>query len=158
MSFALFGRHSANSDIISDALLVALPIRLLRNVNLPKNQRTLILSVFSTSVLITFICIVHIVFVIEPAQSLQTITGQLEIALSLIVCNLLVIVTYFYGVFRNGEDIDVGHRNGSAGTRTIMFTTVDLDQLTSHPSASFISSDDPQVDKSVTSSAPTIES
>ncbi|EGO21195.1 hypothetical protein SERLADRAFT_476072, partial [Serpula lacrymans var. lacrymans S7.9] len=89
------------TDVVSDALLVALPIRLLRNVNLPKNQRKLILSVFSSSVLITLVCVIHIIFVIKPAVSLQTITGQLEIALSLIICNLLVIVTYLYGVIRN---------------------------------------------------------
>ncbi|KAH7911403.1 hypothetical protein BJ138DRAFT_1006685 [Hygrophoropsis aurantiaca] len=118
------------TDFISDLALVCMTIKLLREVNLPKQQRILILSIFSTSIIISLLSVVHVVFIIDIDKYLQVITAQVEIALSLVICNLLVVVTYLYGVFRR-EDLELDHRRR---TRTILFTTVDLDQLTSHPS------------------------
>ncbi|KAH7923543.1 hypothetical protein BV22DRAFT_574608 [Leucogyrophana mollusca] len=122
------------TDFISDLALVFLTIKLLREVNLPRDQRILILSIFSTSILISLLSVVHVIFILDTDKYLQVITAQVEIALSLVICNLLVIVTYIYGIVRR-EDLELDHRRR---TRTILFTTVDLNQLTSHPSIDYL--------------------
>ncbi|EIW84854.1 hypothetical protein CONPUDRAFT_141691 [Coniophora puteana RWD-64-598 SS2] len=125
------------TDFSSDVALVAIPVFLLREVNSPKDQRILILSAFSTSILTSLLSVVHVIFILTPDPGLQTITAQAEIALSLVICNLLVIVTYIYRVLKR-KDLELDRRpSAEAGTRTIIFTTVDLNQLTSHPSAEF---------------------
>jgi len=129
------------TDFSSDVALVAIPVFLLREVNSPKDQRILILSAFSTSILTSLISVVHVIFILTPDPGLQTITAQAEIALSLVICNLLVIVTYIYRVLKR-KDLELDRRpSAEAGTRTIIFTTVDLNQLTSHPSAECVSVD-----------------
>ncbi|EGO22985.1 hypothetical protein SERLADRAFT_471584, partial [Serpula lacrymans var. lacrymans S7.9] len=48
------------TDLISDIILVAMPLRMLWHVKLPKNQRILILAVFSSSILSCTVSIVHV--------------------------------------------------------------------------------------------------
>lgn len=110
------------TDAISDIALVLMPIRLLREIHLPKGQRILIISVFSTSIVVSLASIIHVIFVLQTDVYMQSITAQVELALSLIVCNLLVIVTCIYKVFRR-EDLDPGCGLWSSTPQTMLFTT-----------------------------------
>ncbi|KAG0697014.1 hypothetical protein DFH29DRAFT_175580 [Suillus ampliporus] len=120
------------TDFVSDIALVLMPIQLLREIHLPKDQQILVRTVFSTGIIVSLASIAHVVFVVQTDVYMQSITAQVELALSLIVCNLLVIVTYIYKVFRR-EDLDVDRGLWPSRTRTVLlFTTfVDTDQANS---------------------------
>jgi len=113
------------ADLVSDFLLVALPLRMLWGLNIPKDRRRLIISLFSSSVLTTIVSIIHAGLIFGPAGVLEGMTAHIEVrslsildyyanidgggqqaATSLIVCNLLVVVTLFYRIFNNNEDLE----------------------------------------------------
>ncbi|KAF9220658.1 hypothetical protein BS17DRAFT_759335 [Gyrodon lividus] len=84
------------TDCIAISILVVLPLRMLWKVKLPRRQRRMILSIFASSIVIAFGALFHTL-----GQTLHiyiaTIIGvNTEIALSLIVCNMLVVVTCTY--------------------------------------------------------------
>ena len=64
---------------MADFALVFMSTRLLREIHLPKDQRILIVSVFSTSIIISLVSIVHVVFAAQTDVYMQTITAQLEV-------------------------------------------------------------------------------
>lgn len=112
------------ADFVSDVVLVVLPLRLMWNLQLPTRQRRLLIALFSASMIITLISIVHAVFVIGPAGFLEAMSANIQvvacrklahldscphhilsiqIAVSLMVCNLAVVVRFFYRFF--GYDV-----------------------------------------------------
>ncbi|KAN0085658.1 hypothetical protein V8E55_006792 [Tylopilus felleus] len=115
-----------STDTVSDAILVALPFRLLWRVKLPSNQRIMVLSVFSTSVLVSIISAVHTAYLIPLVTFVGGATAEMEGAISLIVCNLLVLVTFIYRMTRNGQDLTAGVSD-KATMSSNRLTTVDLD-------------------------------
>ncbi|KAG1756348.1 uncharacterized protein EDB91DRAFT_1092114 [Suillus paluster] len=109
------------ADFLSDLTLVVLPAQILYRVKLPRDQKILILSVFSGSLLTTLLSIVHAVFFIQADPILKILTAQLEMAFSVIVCDLLPIVTCLYKALRS-RDLDVSH--GQYPADSIFLTTV----------------------------------
>ncbi|PPQ78678.1 hypothetical protein CVT25_010699 [Psilocybe cyanescens] len=101
------------ANIFSDSLLVATPLYKLWRVRLPRKQRRLILSGFTASVLTTSATVACAVFQfaperLEPGKTiLRGKLSYLETGISLIACNLLVVITYFYAVFCRGEDTEL---------------------------------------------------
>ncbi|KAH7920471.1 hypothetical protein BV22DRAFT_1198873 [Leucogyrophana mollusca] len=116
------------TDTISDAILVAMPFRLLRDVKLSNNRRILISSAFSASILITIITIFHSVLLFGTPTALTVAVAHVKAAASLIVCNLLVIVTFMYRAFRRFGGVDLDH--SFIGSGRLDFTSIDLNQLT----------------------------
>ncbi|KAH7925030.1 hypothetical protein BV22DRAFT_1129308 [Leucogyrophana mollusca] len=119
------------TDVVADAVLVGLPLRLLWRVKLPKNQRIMILAIFSSSILTSVVSAVHTAYLIPTSSFIGGVTAEIEGALSLVVCNLLVIVTFIYRVRQNGTDLSTD-LSTSPGTNTTTrsenrLTTVDLD-------------------------------
>ncbi|KAF9241288.1 hypothetical protein BU15DRAFT_44906 [Melanogaster broomeanus] len=106
-------------DVVSDALLIAAPVWFLRDVRLSQKRRILILSTFSASVLITAVTILHSVLLLEGPFDYVAIIGQVKAALSLLVCNSLIIVTLVYRVCQ--VDLDPSLDEQSA---VIQFTSV----------------------------------
>lgn len=107
------------TDFISDAILVAIPLRLLWGVNMPRHMRKLLISIFSASILVTAISAVHAAYLLGPSGILEGLAANVECAVSLIVANLAVVVTHLYRLIRNGEDIDQASydTSGMATTR-----------------------------------------
>ncbi|KAG1778476.1 hypothetical protein EV702DRAFT_154588 [Suillus placidus] len=121
------------ADFLSDMTLVVLPAQILHQVKLPRNQRILFLSVFSGSLMTTLLSIVHVVFFIQADPILKILTAQLEMAFSVIVCDLLPIVTCLYKVLRS-RDLDLSHRRYP--TESMFLTTfVDIPSSDSHATA-----------------------
>ncbi|ETW81332.1 hypothetical protein HETIRDRAFT_246383, partial [Heterobasidion irregulare TC 32-1] len=85
------GITELSADFVSDVVLVVLPLRLMWNLQLPTRQRRLLIALFSASMIITLISIVHAVFVIGPAGFLEAMSANIQIAASLMVCNLAVV-------------------------------------------------------------------
>ncbi|KAH7915667.1 hypothetical protein BJ138DRAFT_1141409 [Hygrophoropsis aurantiaca] len=117
------------TDIVSDTLLVGLPLRLLQGVKLSRNRRILVCCAFSASFLITAATILHslLIFFVGSISPGTIIVAHGKAAVSLIVCNTLVVATLSYRIFRRsgGHDLDE-----SCPSETIHFTTIDLTQLT----------------------------
>ncbi|KZP14767.1 hypothetical protein FIBSPDRAFT_100365 [Athelia psychrophila] len=93
---------------ICHSLLVALAWGLLRNARLRKSPCRIIRILFSASILITMAGILNNVFIIEPDYGLAVITVYLQPAVSLIVCDLPVVVTFFYRQFTRAKVTDAG--------------------------------------------------
>lgn len=107
------------TDIISDSALVAAPLHLLKNTGLSRSRKILVVSSFGASILITVITIPHAVILFSPVTEITLIFAHVKAAVSLIVCNILVIVTFAYRVFSK-ETYDLDQSFTSPG----MFSSV----------------------------------
>ncbi|KAF8877889.1 hypothetical protein BD779DRAFT_1231137 [Infundibulicybe gibba] len=108
------GIISLITDIIGDTFLVVVPLQILWRVRLPKSQRTLIIAIFASSILssATGVVYAYFVFISDSLRGSSRgliigLTSQVKATITLCVCNLLVVVCYFYRVFRNGRDIEL---------------------------------------------------
>ncbi|KAH7925356.1 hypothetical protein BV22DRAFT_444637 [Leucogyrophana mollusca] len=134
------------SDILADVVLAALPLRLLWSVKLHRKQRRIILTIFSSSLIISMASSFHAACELQHLTSLVSVAKDFELAFCLIVCNLLVVVTFIYRTVKNDDESDSdgsSKSNQSFSTReptTVYFTTVDFDHLSSHAAASSPSS------------------
>lgn len=86
------------TDVIADFSLVAAPLQLWSNVGLSRSRKILILSSFGASILITAITIPHSIILFRPLNETTLIFAHVKAAVSLIICNILVIVTFAYRV------------------------------------------------------------
>ncbi|EIW83084.1 hypothetical protein CONPUDRAFT_51767, partial [Coniophora puteana RWD-64-598 SS2] len=118
--------------VVGDLILIFLPFRMLWRTKLAASFRKLLLTVFAMSVLNTAATVVHIVLILQPPGFFTGLTANLHASVTLLVCNLLVITTFCYRIFR-GTDIEstvtmVTTRPTSTPTT---FTTVELNSLQS---------------------------
>ncbi|KAF8129507.1 hypothetical protein EV363DRAFT_288600 [Boletus edulis] len=80
------------ANCASDAALVCLSLKLLWRVKLPQGRHRMVLSLFSSSVLMSMSSLFHAICqLVVPLESAQYIAFDTEVFLSLIVCNLLII-------------------------------------------------------------------
>ncbi|KAF9233065.1 hypothetical protein BU15DRAFT_54363, partial [Melanogaster broomeanus] len=84
------------TDCVAVLILVVLPLRMLWKVKLPRRQRRMILSIFASSIVLAFAALFHTVGQILNRFVVMLAGVNVQIATSLIVCNLLVVVTYTY--------------------------------------------------------------
>ncbi|KAH7925029.1 hypothetical protein BV22DRAFT_1065630 [Leucogyrophana mollusca] len=122
------------TDVVADAILVGLPLRLLWRVKLPKHQRVMILVIFSSSFLTSVASVVHTAYLIPTSSFIGGLTAEIEGALSLVVCNLLVIVTFVYRVVQGDITADLSTSfittaTTRASRNDYRLTTVDLEFL-----------------------------
>ncbi|KAF9237772.1 hypothetical protein BU15DRAFT_75765 [Melanogaster broomeanus] len=96
------------TDSVSDVALVALPLYLLRRLKLPSNQRIMILSVFSTSILVTVVSAVHTGYLIPAATFIAGATAEIEVGT--LPSSLRLLLTTV--------DLDVSARSGTRFTTT----------------------------------------
>ncbi|KAG2079229.1 hypothetical protein BDR04DRAFT_1063830 [Suillus decipiens] len=101
------------TDVIADISLVAAPLQFWKNAGLSRSKKILVLSSFSASILITVITIPHsvVLIVLTPSGNIIPITiiAHVKAAVSLIVCNLFVIVAFAYRIFSketSSNDLD----------------------------------------------------
>ncbi|KAJ7600196.1 hypothetical protein C8J56DRAFT_846729 [Mycena floridula] len=98
------------TDIASSVALAVFPLLVLWHVDLPHKERILILTIFAASILLTVSCTVHTVYAAGPGDTelrleLFGFTAHFEAAISLMVCNLLVVVTRCYRFFQKDPEI-----------------------------------------------------
>ncbi|KAG2146309.1 hypothetical protein DEU56DRAFT_170594 [Suillus clintonianus] len=113
------------TDVIADFSLVAAPLQLWSNVGLSRSRRILVLSSFGASLLITAITIPHSVVLFSPLSETTLIFAHVKAALSLVICNVLVIVTFAYRVLSK-ETFDLDQ---SFTSSTGIFTSVIMTQF-----------------------------
>lgn len=94
-------------DIISDALLAGVPLLILRRVKLSIKKRRMITSIFAASAISS---LPNFAYLIELGLSANpecmSIIIQTKVPVTLIVCNLLVVSTYFYSRCRTEAPSD----------------------------------------------------
>ncbi|PFH45388.1 hypothetical protein AMATHDRAFT_9358 [Amanita thiersii Skay4041] len=115
----------AITDIVMDICLVALPFYALWNVGLPRFQRRLILTLFSASFLTLLSALVYRSMMFSPhvrgpgAPVVISMMSHIEASISVIVCNLLVVVMVFYRkIFRSSLEEDSLASDREKTTRT----------------------------------------
>ncbi|KZP14678.1 hypothetical protein FIBSPDRAFT_959496 [Athelia psychrophila] len=131
---ASVGITETSMDIVSDLLLIALASYLLQDARQLKSQRKLIRGLFSASILTTLSSIAHMIFVVGPEVLLTVImTAYLELSVSLIVCNLPVVVTFFYRHFKRTHADDTcgcGTSSSECSTSVPLESTPDASAVT----------------------------
>jgi len=70
------------ADLVSDILLIGIPVRMLWHSKLPSKQRILILSIFTASIMMTCASIVHNISIIRDEIFRMVITGYFEVCSS----------------------------------------------------------------------------
>ncbi|KAG1786062.1 uncharacterized protein HD556DRAFT_1248703 [Suillus plorans] len=109
------------TDVIADISLVAAPLYLLKNIRLSRSKKLLVQSAFSASLVISAITVTYsILLFLNFYNTLTLMFAHIKAALSLIVCNLLVIVTFLYRVCSKDTAFDLNQSIASNG----VFTTV----------------------------------
>ncbi|KAF5383084.1 hypothetical protein D9615_004858 [Tricholomella constricta] len=101
-----FGIGRLTAVVVSNVILVGLPTFLLWHTSLPRPLRLMLRAIFSTSLLTTGISALHSVYAMGDNKYLEGFTAHFESAVTLMVCNLLVLVTFIYRRIRNGRDLD----------------------------------------------------
>ncbi|EEB94416.1 hypothetical protein MPER_06773, partial [Moniliophthora perniciosa FA553] len=97
-------------DVISTFVLVVLPLYVLWNWKSKAGERRLVMLLFTASLLTLVVCLVHAVHNIWGDGFSQAYSAQLESAISLLVCNLLVVVTSVYRIIhRRKHDEEDAH-------------------------------------------------
>ncbi|KIJ64125.1 hypothetical protein HYDPIDRAFT_112665 [Hydnomerulius pinastri MD-312] len=99
--------YELTTDVVSDAFLVSMPLRLLWNIKLPKRQRRMILLNFSSVIILTLWAIVHAVCMFFDLSGFNSFITDIETGLSILLCNLMVVVTFAYRVTRRRETATV---------------------------------------------------
>lgn len=89
---------------IADTILLAFSFRLLWNVSLPSRQRRMILAIFASSIIMSIFSLFHALAHFLFATWAETVAVNLEASFCLIICNLLVVVTYAYRVLNRKPD------------------------------------------------------
>ncbi|KDR75570.1 hypothetical protein GALMADRAFT_140205 [Galerina marginata CBS 339.88] len=93
-------------DFSSDIILIAAPLYMLRNIAFPSAQRILILVLFSSSVMTLLASVLYCGLYFGASRSgpdsrlLYTMMGHLQVSISLLACNLLVVVMLIYNQVR----------------------------------------------------------
>ncbi|KAG5222628.1 hypothetical protein IMY05_C2474000200 [Salix suchowensis] len=124
IAFFLRPESGSGSDVVADVILIAIPVIMMWGVLMVKQLRRLFFAIFAASILTSLASIVFVTFLFGargwgPGLSvIVTVTSHLEAAVALLVCNILVIVTYFYRVSHEGEDLEtVADANTQEATR-----------------------------------------
>jgi hypothetical protein len=108
------------TDVTADASLVAAPLYLLKNVGLSRSKKILVQSAFGASLLITAVTIPHSTLILYDVFNSTTLMfAHIKTALSLIICNLLVIVSFLYCVYSK-DTFDQSFASNGVFTSVIM--------------------------------------
>ncbi|KAF8883693.1 hypothetical protein BD779DRAFT_1381403, partial [Infundibulicybe gibba] len=102
----------AFSSLISDTLLVFTPLRMFWRIELPDEQRRLILAGFSASAWASIAVGVCFVFMFGPdsaglsRRNIHPLLGHVMATVSLMACNVMVIITFVYRLVRKDRDLE----------------------------------------------------
>lgn len=124
------------SDIYADASLIAAPLRLLWNLGVTRAQRNRLLLVFSSSIITAIASLIHAYYVLRVGGLDEVFVAIVEICVSLLVCNLAVVVGLVARVVEsrggkshglNSESYSMSRSKitttGGVGARSVEFTS-----------------------------------
>ncbi|KAF9034546.1 hypothetical protein BJ165DRAFT_1563271 [Panaeolus papilionaceus] len=92
-------------DLLADAWLVAAPLVMLYQAkHLSVKHRQIITWVFSCGLLTPATSILHLSCLITRQDKLAEVTAHVQLGVAIVVCNLLVLVTYVYRKIQSREE------------------------------------------------------
>ncbi|KAJ8080210.1 hypothetical protein PM082_017040 [Marasmius tenuissimus] len=106
----IIGVFQSIIDIALSFLLIVMPIYALRNMDLPRAKRNLLIFVFTGSIGTLVAALFHNAIVLRVDARLNFFTTHYEAAVALIVCNIHVVIPRIY--------IKLSHRNGNGDITT----------------------------------------
>jgi len=86
------------TDVICDAFLIVMPLRLVWKVRLNRAQRIRIMAIFSTTIITTSVALNHAYFVLRGEGLIEVFAALIEGAFSLIVANLSVLIACLFRI------------------------------------------------------------
>ncbi|KDR75520.1 hypothetical protein GALMADRAFT_247965 [Galerina marginata CBS 339.88] len=89
------------TDILADLWLLLAPAYMLFQMKLERAHHRLILAIFLCGIFTSLASISHSVFILLNSPFWLGLTGHIEVAVAIVISNLLVLVTYIYRVFRH---------------------------------------------------------
>ncbi|TFK22095.1 hypothetical protein FA15DRAFT_622997 [Coprinopsis marcescibilis] len=107
-------------DVVGTGWLIGWPAYILVRMKLRRPHRRLLLVCFSSGVLLGVTNILHGAdLIVATSWDRITVTGHLELMLSLVLSNVLVLATYIYRVFRASSTLsDESDTESSSGQRS----------------------------------------
>ncbi|KAJ8582417.1 hypothetical protein M405DRAFT_830698 [Rhizopogon salebrosus TDB-379] len=112
--------YEVTISCVADAMLVAFSFRLLWNLNLPTRQRRMIRIIFSSGIIMSLFSLFHAATnFVSSIAGIATVAVNLETSSSLIICNLLVIVTCAYRVLNRKSNEDPEDDDYSSRTQAV---------------------------------------
>ncbi|KAH7915915.1 hypothetical protein BJ138DRAFT_825953 [Hygrophoropsis aurantiaca] len=132
-------------DVLSDVILVALPLRILWAIKLRhERHRKVVFTTFSSNIIISFVSIFRTTCRLKGLSFLVLIGSELQLVCCDVVCSLLVAVTYLDSRLGNGDESDEetsGRGSDCPSQRySTHLTTVDLEQPSGYEANSEIDS------------------
>ncbi|KAK7443265.1 hypothetical protein VKT23_015862 [Stygiomarasmius scandens] len=112
-------------DVIGDLTLMGIPIAALWRLDLPRNQRRLVQTIFSASILTCLSSIAVHTFILGPASwgpargMMVLFMSHIEATTCLMVSNLLSFVGIFYHRLRKGVDLEGDTMGGDTTAESI---------------------------------------
>ncbi|KDR73778.1 hypothetical protein GALMADRAFT_100630 [Galerina marginata CBS 339.88] len=94
------------TDVLSDAILVFAPLRLVWHTKLSKPQKIRVTAIFSTTLISTAVSLNHAFFVLRRGGLQEALAAVLQCCVSLVVANLSVIIAFFFRITTE-EDVQV---------------------------------------------------
>jgi len=92
------------TDVISDAILILAPVRLVWKTKLSAAQKIRVMAIFSTTLMTTAVSLNHAYFVLKWGGLREALAAVLQCNVSLIVANLSVIIAYFFRINTEEEE------------------------------------------------------
>ncbi|PPR04820.1 hypothetical protein CVT24_007080 [Panaeolus cyanescens] len=86
-------------DILADIWLIAAPLLMLFRSNLSQKHKRLIAGIIACGVFIALASVLHIAFLMTRELLMVAITAHVQTTVAIVVCNLLVLVTFAYQRF-----------------------------------------------------------
>ncbi|KAF8154166.1 hypothetical protein B0H34DRAFT_800049 [Crassisporium funariophilum] len=123
------------TDLVGDAWLVLAPAYMLWHMKITRRHRYLITTIFGCGLFTTCASVAHIAFILLKEPRWVGISGHIQVGISVLVCNLLVLITYIYRVFATNTEDDeastttdiISNREQPDGTRASqIFGTIGL--------------------------------
>jgi len=108
------------TDTVADILLILAPAWDLRHV-MDKGLRRRLIAIFSTSIMTTIVSLAHAIIVIKVGGLQEALAALLEDSISLIVCNLSVIITAIYRLFKPSHEVIKSGLSANPGSVSVKF-------------------------------------
>ncbi|KIJ25241.1 hypothetical protein M422DRAFT_273819 [Sphaerobolus stellatus SS14] len=86
------------TEILCDAFLVFVPLRLVWKIKLARSQKIRVNAVFSTTIISTTVSLAHAYYLVKMGGTSESLSGVVECSISLIVASLSVIVALIFRI------------------------------------------------------------
>ncbi|KAF8997589.1 hypothetical protein BDQ17DRAFT_1428932 [Cyathus striatus] len=92
------------TSFVADFWLLGAPTYLLWRMKLKKQFYRLLQAIFATEILVLATSIIHCIYIVKRDTQAHGVISHFKVTVSLIVCNLLFLVTYLYRQLRSGQE------------------------------------------------------